>query len=322
MRCGAHLIVIALAAGIALPIASPVAEEPELHGVPQGGPAVERQAPDGAHESQKPPEPPPITVRILQSDDDAARAQAREAKADEHDAKDLETQIRGVDAAVSQKWAAWTGVGLSLAATVLLFVTLWYTRRALRTAELANALTRAALEADRRPWVELVKADIGGPLSWSINGGRLSLVFLLRNVGPSPAIGAKVSYDVVIDPDDMDLQGRQRAFADAAVSQGQFLGHAIFPGAENVELIASDIPREPFAAAAHLARDDGWVTIYIVGCVTYRSPFSEQMLETGFIYSLKRITDGRPLPTIGPMGRDIPAAELALVEWLPPSRVT
>lgn len=144
-----------LIAGALLWAGEVAAQGPESQRVPQPAPAVEGQAQREAQRGNRPAEPPPVPVRIIQSPDEAAHDAAREAKSDEHEANDLAAQRKAADAAADsaasaygQVIAAFVGIFFSLVGTGLLVWTLRETRRTAQAAiDGAFAAERAALAA-------------------------------------------------------------------------------------------------------------------------------------------------------------------------------
>src|SRR4051794_29970003 len=95
---GGHWSVVAAAVGcLALIDFAALAQPPDGQRVAQPSPSVEGKAQREAQPGYRPPEPPPVPVRIVKSPGEAAGDAAREAKSDEHDVKDLDAQIRAAD---------------------------------------------------------------------------------------------------------------------------------------------------------------------------------------------------------------------------------
>ncbi len=121
-------------------------QSPEAQGTagprpPLGGQAAEK---GNAHDSA--PSSAPLEVTIVQSSADADHARDRETKSDEHEAKDLDAQVRAADAAEQQILPTWFGVGLSFLGTVLIV-------SSLKEARSANRIAREHMATDLRAWL-------------------------------------------------------------------------------------------------------------------------------------------------------------------------
>lgn len=332
-----------LIATVALWVGQVAAQPPERQGVSHPSPAVEGQPKGATQRGYRPPEPPPIPVRIIQSVDEAAHESYREAKSDEHEAKDLAAQQKAADAAYSaaasaywQEIATFVGIGLTFIGTGLLVWTLRETRRTAKAAidgviaaeraaiaaERANKITEDVYLADQRPWLK-VDVDIDDALTWHPdNGAQLHFAFRLENVGRSPALNVDIHPDIVLEPT-MQYEVDQALLADKARDRNPNGGITIFPGKKDIVRYGLSISLDRIAKGA--AAYGGWndyIHPVLIGCARYRSVYGSACHETGFIYQVRRYMDGRPNTRLGPSEGDIPVDQLVLVEWPHPGRIT
>jgi hypothetical protein len=89
-----------------------------------------------------PTEAAPLPIRVVESPGDAAHSKEREAKADKHDAEDLEAQVRTADATERQAILSLVAIVISSLGLIGLALTFYETRR---TAQAANASVRLAM---------------------------------------------------------------------------------------------------------------------------------------------------------------------------------
>lgn len=185
-----HHWIGAWAIGLALLAAGgPSAQTPERERMPHPGPSVEAETQREANRGGRPPEPPPVPVRIIQSVDETEHDATREAKSDEHDAKDLDAQKRAANAAEKQILPTRVAVGLTAFGTCLLVWTLYETRRTANAAvegiKAAKRSADAAIAA-QRPWIR-GSLSIEMPIFVGADSVQLNATVELENVGNSPA---------------------------------------------------------------------------------------------------------------------------------------
>jgi cell division septation protein DedD len=109
-----------------------LAQAPEKQGIPQVAPAIESQ-PTNKPEAAKPTtQSIPLKVQIIESQVDVEHNQAREQKTDQHDAEDLDAQVRAANAAERQIWFTKANMALAFIGTILIVATFWETRKANR----------------------------------------------------------------------------------------------------------------------------------------------------------------------------------------------
>lgn len=139
-----------------------------------------------------PTEQKPFPVILIESQADAARAQEREAKAEKHDAEDLDAQRRSASAAEQQLRVNWVALILSVFGAFFLGWTLFETRRSAAAAiRAANAAVKSVSIAELgvRPIVvpRIVNAKSVYPPNGPAPSHAPSIRFCWANHGKTPA---------------------------------------------------------------------------------------------------------------------------------------
>ena len=106
-------------------------------------------------------------------------------------------------------------------------------------AEKSARIAEDTLVATQRPWVT-ADIQVGGPLRYDVNGANITVRFILRNIGHSPAmhvwIDAQVTAPTFLAGDQWDLQGQQRQIISDLRSRPPYpYGYVIFPGMTAVQ---------------------------------------------------------------------------------------
>ncbi len=129
----------------------------------------------------------PLSVQIIGTDANVEHERAREAKSDEHDAADLQAQVRSADAAEQQILPAWVGILATLFGT-------WFVYWNLREVRRANAIAEKALQTQIRPWVGIEQAAL-----ISLQGNQKPDVrVLVKNFGQGTALKVRISVNCSI----------------------------------------------------------------------------------------------------------------------------
>ena len=123
-------------------------QAPSAEGVSSPSPTPKNQAANGAQDPER--NPKPLAVTIVESSEEAKTGEARQAKGDEHNSRDLDAQIRAADAAEKQIAPSWLAAILSTIGTLLIMWTLALTRK-------AHAISRDA----NRAWLSISVSDTG-----------------------------------------------------------------------------------------------------------------------------------------------------------------
>ncbi len=154
-------------------------QSPHAQGIPTPSPTPEEQADKPTGKSA--PNPSGIPVTIIETLEQAKAGDAREKESHDHDAKDLDAQIRAADAgergATAAEWQiipTWLGAILSFIGTCLILWTLFLTRQ-------ANYISRDTSRRQLRAYLFTSGASFE-----RIEGGFI-LTVELRNSGQTPA---------------------------------------------------------------------------------------------------------------------------------------
>jgi hypothetical protein len=194
-------------------------------------------------------------------------------------------------------------------------------------ADAAKSLADTAaseLELSQRPWLIKFDAVIIGPFIFDRDGGHITIRFLLKNVGRSPAVGVWIHDrfypENITMPNPFDEQTAVCREAKKQAS-GQRLGLMLFPG-EPKEIDISDHMSESEITDALDVYNGAlrpFIDPEIVGCADYQSSFSPKRHQTGFIYHVKTYKAAHPGDAFAIDTRiaTIPLSDLRLVPDFP-----
>lgn len=218
----------------------------------------------------------------------------------QHAEQDLEAQ---------QETAEWTRLMAILSAVAVLMsgFGLWALWRTLKQGQRANAISQLAIEADNRPWIEIVITKKA--LVISDIGTRFVGECKLINRGKSPAIGVLPYPALTAVPGVGELNNtalpRAKAVVDHWNTRDPGYGFSIFPGGElDHHLLPIVLPQEVEQA---LGGRSGFTTFFLA--VVARYGFGDKIGETAVTFRLSF----RPMKVDlddGP--RDVDDADLAL----------
>jgi hypothetical protein len=218
--------------------------------------------------------------------------------------------------------AAFTVI-LAIVTAGLIIVGICQTRQVAKTI----ALTRAEFIATQRPWIT-VDVRIGGPLAYDANGANFTFVFILENIGNSPATNVWPDFKVVA-PDSgpivthFDERKMQREIIERRKhSEKIWHGDTIFPKKTIEKRITYTITMEELSKIMkHAPIDAPLLSPSLIGAVCYYSHFSTAPNQTGFICEIRRsdvpriesIKKNRWPPAIFTDDGTIPANELRII---------
>lgn len=178
---------------------------------------------------------------------------------------------------------------------------------AANAAEHANRVNYDAFIADQRPWVSPDIALASG-LVQDANGISLTLQFVLKNTGKSPALNVWVSYEIFPSfGEGIDIIGRQKVISEMErkrpIRDGGW-GLTLFPGDKiplsiTTTLNNVDIQRWDAYMMSTVknmkATDNIFLPpITLIGCIDYKFVFGPEHHQTGFILDLHAIKHERP----------------------------
>jgi hypothetical protein len=206
-------------------------------------------------------------------------------------------------------WEPWKR-GLSVAAglaTVGYAVITWHQWRDLRH----------NFQVDQRPWIDITDFRPMDKWYWNATAGTfiVNMSFTLRNTGKTPAIDVAILQDFFPDMAHVNIAAKQ-----SATCVGTRLpGAVVFPGVEGEK-------RFPFQARISERLMDAlplfpsgrpieYIRPVLLGCVSYRSKLSDDMLSTGFVYEMRYTPDGGKTSSQMKRNREeIPASSLQMFE--------
>jgi hypothetical protein len=165
--------------------------------------------------------------------------------------------------------------------------------RARDTAEAAKVTAetgRKELELSERPWVS-VDVSIAKPLVFDPQGGTISLRWVLKNVGHSPAAGTAVVAKLRFwNPPTIDLDKEQKALCgpihDLPDLPGvsRTMGDTLFPTDQETKTRQLSFDTKDVELGIVRTKNAKPVIIpAIVGCVDYQFEFAPGHHQTGFI---------------------------------------
>jgi hypothetical protein len=178
------------------------------------------------------------------------------------------------------------------------------------SAETAEKL-RLFTEATERAWIPPI-STISGPLAKDGKGLKLTLTFIMRNTGHTPAMFVFPSAQLFLRKGGLpDYLAEQTRWCDRDRQQDfspRNLGLTIFPGDTravplfNVTVLEEEVREKTLP--------NGLLFPAVVGCINYQYVFSKEWHQSGFVYTIRK-RDGSPI-TIGEL--DIPPENLYLEE--------
>jgi hypothetical protein len=159
------------------------------------------------------------------------------------------------------------------------------------------------MRADRRPWIALTKTDIFKPLTYNQYGASISLNFMIRNTGRTPALYVfpdpitKVSaamlssgVDVIDEQEKYCRQSRER------LPSSVELGFTMFPDQTiNYEIPLSFSKNDIDKARSLMPKDIFAFTPIIIGCINYQFTFEPGKHQTWFSYRVTHLREGTEL---------------------------
>ena len=196
-------------------------------------------------------------------------------------------------------------VGVTVAYTIYSGLQWKATRESNEVAWSAAVTAAKQLEMSERPWLDVRDLKIVGPLTIKEEGARLSLQFVPRNSGHSPAI--LVNPEVKLLPRYMlfpDPRQQRKDVCDATVASSQLPHNRYF-----LETwLPGDLPSRQFSILA--SKDDiekamqarfKWnppapqhFELIIVICVAYRAAFTITQYHTAYVLDVERTVSSPP----------------------------
>jgi hypothetical protein len=169
------------------------------------------------------------------------------------------------------------------------------TKESIAAAREANNVAERALIAGQRPWLH-VDVFIDGDMTFDDHGNALlPLVFILKNIGRSPATNVRVNPFIFLDsPRHPRPIVEYKKFCDIIRgTHDHLMSHTLFPEEQPREIsMYTSISSAQFEEhreswAAH-ASEWKYFSPHVIGCVSYSIPFDDHQHQTGFMAQLKR----------------------------------
>jgi hypothetical protein len=178
----------------------------------------------------------------------------------------------------------------------------------------AEAAERSLIAANRA-WIK-VEIRVGGPIQYNVNGANFKLIYVLKNIGNSPALNVDIHPRLI----ESAVYARTELLKDVALRKElrpTSLGYALFPSERIEQPIMVSMSKDQIKEATKLLP-----AIYpvIIGSVTYRTGLDDACHQTGFTVEIRRKNEPRPFTTernYSPMAiwieeGDVPAEEVRL----------
>lgn len=194
-----------------------------------------------------------------------------------------------------------------VAATIGLYLT---GEKSAEAAKEAANVARWALVTTQRPWVSISGVGPGGPIVFSQEGARTSVLAEIKNVGVTSALDVSAEADFFV---------HTAARYDDAAELKAFCDHLRRKQDERVQKGDVLFPQESlpfdFGALFHKANIDDAVAAMKIPffsataliCVDYRDPITDQRHTTGIAYTfLMRAAEGQLPKMLSPDKGDIP----------------
>jgi hypothetical protein len=191
------------------------------------------------------------------------------------------------------------------------------TKLSIAVAQKSAEAAERSLIAANRPWIK-VDLRAGGPIHYNDNGANFTLIYVLKNIGNSPALNVEVRPRVI----NFLLHARTELLKDVEAwkkfDPRVSFGPTLFPGEVVDPKITVFMSHEQIKEATKLLPA---LNPTIIGSVTYRTGLDNEWHQTGFAVQIRRDNRPRPFTTERnylPSGiwieeGDVPAEDVRLV---------
>lgn len=229
------------------------------------------------------------------------------------------TDEQSVSSAVTVANLTYALVGVGVVQIVVYWIQARIMGRQLRVTADSVRVAENTLRIAQRAWMQ-IEAVALGPLTYNVNGMNIGLMFTLKNTGQSPALHTRVNmlaYLRIQSRHNPQVEQQKFAMANTGATK-HGMGNIVFPNAPIRRHIGTTIPFDEIEGARtdFLGLRDDHVQVFVVGSVTYRLAFIDEVHQTGFIYNISvRDRHGVPGLLVNVEDGDIPADKLALQEW-------
>jgi len=215
-----------------------------------------------------------------------------------------------------QSGAVVVGLGLVVVSLSQSRATSRATQQASSAAKSTAEATARQLELSQRPWIS-IDASIQSPLTFTTEGAaQVSVNFVIRNVGSTPAKGLSVEPELSIaSRGDQDPVIQRSKICEENRARQAGSDGTLFPKGELTKSVtfladAWDIVKE--------TNRTGSFSPVVIVCASYRSTFDDSArYTTGVIYFLRRIDAGHPGAYLRMKDRVEVPRELLMLEYDP-----
>ena len=212
----------------------------------------------------------------------------------------MDSQATGESHPASDWWKGLLQTGAVAIAVGLLIVNLSQSRATSRATQQASSAAKSTAEAaarqlelSQRPWIS-IDTSIESPLTFTAEGAaQVSVNFVIRNVGSTPAKGLSVQPKILIasqgeqDP----VMQRSKVCEENRTREAETDG-TLFPKVELTKSVT--FLGDPWDIVKESTRTGSFSPVVIV-CASYRSTFDDSArYTTGVIYYLRRIDPSHP----------------------------
>lgn len=228
-----------------------------------------------------------------------------------------------------QKGNVWDALWWGLAAYIVLGVGAVFTYHysVIKPAyEAAHAATLPTPTPVDRAWLS-VDVVIDGPLVFRDRGVDLSVKYIIKNSGHSPANGVIVKAEIISPATeifDAPVKRQKEICEKISYDPGitifhdtpETLGTHFVLSRQEMEAQFAAYKKGPESVGADISKVVPSATPYLIGCVDYQINDSSRH-QTGFIYYIQTYDPAidRDGPVAIPIGKDIPANQLVLRKW-------
>jgi len=194
----------------------------------------------------------------------------------------------------------------------------------------ANAATKAANVAEQtliiteRPWVKVDEVIATGPLTFRADGrASINLSFHLKNIGHSIATGIYLRPQLMGNTFDQQIFDRpfdrQTEWCDKVrkeAPRARWL-KTLFPGDDTWQGMGLELTKEEIESSSatnpYPESRGKFILPMIYGCVNYQFPFSKEIHQTRFIFSIShpQPKDGSIPPSIR-IGENVPISDMTI----------
>jgi hypothetical protein len=170
--------------------------------------------------------------------------------------------------------------------------------------------------ATQRPWIS-GKPTLTGSAHFIPDGSGLVQHFqiTLKNVGNSVATFVEQEFSIIVPADDghdkIALQTQKEACTGARKrieKSDHSRPMALFPSEENTSLYNLFVSSRNMKVIGSVQ----WINPVLIGCVAYKSEFSEETHETGLIYVIRKKLSNVPSGGLLTLGQDVTKEDLEL----------